>query len=103
MNKIIKDIITTNTNKEVKEKELKKLKEDIELAFQVLSGEYKYCKECDDFYLSKSFTEESEIKPCDICVYSDPINSGGNEFKKGISSNIYEVCPKNHKKLIHHN
>ena len=97
MNKIIKDIIDRNCSKEEKDKSLVLLADEIEMAKGILSGKYQYCKKCDDYYLTKSFLTEAESKETRICVWSDPINSGGNEYEDGYVDITYSVCPKGHR------
>ena len=60
----------------------------------------KKCKQCNEYYNSKSFFVEEEIKDEKIMTYCDPINSGGNEYKNGKMKYIYQVCPKNHKTIL---
>ena len=101
MNKMIKDIIERNCSKEDKDKALDSLTNDIALAKDILSGKYKYCPKCKDYYHSKSFFTEREVKTTDVCTYSDPINSSGNEYTEKDIEYTYSVCPKGHKELIH--
>ena len=56
-----------------------------------------YCEECEDYYLPKSFFIEKETKPTKICIYEDPINSGGNDYVDGYVDITYRICPKGHK------
>ena len=101
MNKIIKDTIENDIfTKEQKIEILKRLKNEINIAEGVLTGEYKKCSQCDDYYLSKSFTTETETINARICIYEDIINSGGNEYADGYRDITYSICPKGHKKEI---
>lgn len=106
MNKVIKDIIEDKTSStEEKINFLDELLKDIDLGKKILNREFKYCEDCDDYYLTKSFTEEiaSEIasKEEKISAYIDPINSRGNEYIDEIIAIItYSVCPKGHKHEI---
>ena len=101
MNKIIKDIIEDKTSStEEKINFLDELLKDIELGKKILNREFKYCKECDDYYLTKSFTQETVSKEEKICTYIDPINSGGNEYVDWLVTITYSVCPKGHKHEI---
>lgn len=101
MNEVIKEIIKRkNVSVEEKEKALKELLHDIDLASKILSGELTYCLDCDDFYYSKSFFHEDATVKEDVCVYSDPINSGGDEYEKQTFHYDYLVCPKGHKSVI---
>ena len=97
MNKIIRDIIDKKCSDKQKKNELDKLSEDIEMALGILSGKFKYCSECDDYYLAKSFLSDIETKNTKICVWEDPINSGGNEYEDGNVDITYSICPKGHK------
>lgn len=97
MDEKIKAILNSKLSAEAKEKELDELKQDIKLAKDVLSGKFKYCPECDDFYLSKSYLKEQETKKVRVCVYSDPINSGGDDYADGYADISYSICPKGHK------
>ena len=104
MNDLIKSIIIDGySGVEIRAKKLDELSADIELAKRFLSGEYTYCKYCDEFYLSKSFFEEKETKEEKICIYEDFINSGGNQYTDGYIDIIYTVCPKGHKQEISRN
>ena len=100
MNKIIKDIIDRNCTDEEKKKALDSLYDEINMAKGILSGKFKYCPDCDDYYLTKSYLTEHETKPTQICVYEDPINSGGNEYADGETYITYKTCPKGHKHEI---
>ena len=97
MNKVILDIVKSNCKDEDKNKKLNLLSTDIEVAKGILAGTYKYCPDCDDYYLTKSYFTEKETKPTRICVYEDPINSGGNEYTDGYEDITYHICPKGHK------
>lgn len=101
MNSTIINIIKNkHSSIEAKERALLELEKDIDVAKKILSGEYKYCELCDDYYLSKSFIPLLEEKEEEICTYVDPINSGGNTYKNGIVTYRYLLCPKGHKHLI---
>ena len=100
MNKEVKRIVESNNNKKEKEKQLEMLEQDIEMAKGILSGKWKYCQSCDDYYLEKSFTTANETKEGEICTYEDYINSGGNEYAPGYRDITYRVCPKGHKEII---
>lgn len=97
MNKFIKDIIDKKCNDIEKKNELDKLSDEIEVAKGILSGKFQYCPDCDDYYLTRSFFADSETKKTKICVWQDPINSGGNEYADGYVDITYSVCPKGHK------
>ena len=97
MDKFIKDIIDKNCSDKQKKKELDKLNNEIEMAKGILSGKFQYCQDCDDYYLAKSFLSDSETKNARICIYQDPINSGGNDYADGYVDITYSICPKGHK------
>lgn len=97
MNKIIKDIIDKKCSNQEKNKMLKGLSDDIEMAKGILDGKFKYCSECDDYYLAKSYLSDTETKNARICVWEDPINSGGNEYADGYVKISYSICPKGHR------
>ena len=97
MNKVIRDIIDRNCTNEDKKGALDSLINDINIAKGILSGKFTYCPKCDDYYLTKSYLTEHETKPTRICVYEDPINSGGNDYVDGEAYITYKVCPKGHK------
>ena len=100
MNSLIKEIIKRRCENKYKLEALDSLSHDINIARGVIDGTYKYCEDCDDFYLAKSFITEKESKAANICTYHDPINSGGNEYKRGFIETTYEICPKGHKHKI---
>lgn len=100
MNKIIKDIIDKECSKREKDKALDLLSHEIEMAKGILSGNYKYCPDCDDYYLPKSYLTDTETMNAKICVYQDPINSGGNDYVDGFVEITYSICPKGHKHEI---
>ena len=98
MDKNIKEIIDDdNQTKENKIKKLNSLSEDIKNALNIVSGDYKYCEDCDDYYFSESFIKKKEIEETEICVYQDYINSGNNQYEKGYIDVSYIICPKGHK------
>lgn len=99
MDKVIENILISRATNQEKYAQIEKLEKDIEMARKILSGECKYCKECNDYYLSKSFFTETEIKNEKICTYNDPINSSGNEYKDSQVRYIYLICPKGHRDL----
>lgn len=100
MHKVVKEIIERKSKNEEKIKALNDLQEDIEIGRGIISGKFKYCPKCDDYYLAKSFGTDRETKEIKICVWDDPINSGGNEYVDGYADILYSVCPKGHKKEI---
>lgn len=100
MNRIIKYIIDKKCSDKEKNKALDLLSEEIDMARGILSGEFKYCPECDDYYLTKSYLEDRETKPTRICIYEDLINSGGNDYVDGFADITYSVCPKGHRNEV---
>lgn len=103
MNEIIKDIIKSNKSSSEKEKALELLENDIEIAKGIISGKWRYCNDCDDYYLAKSFITDKETVEANICTYVDPINSGGNDYAPGYKDITYRICPKGHKHTINVN
>lgn len=100
MNKVVKDIINRRCTSEEKYKTLDLLSNDIDIAKGILSGKFQYCPDCDDYYFSKSYLTEVETEETRICVYEDPINSGGNDYVDGYTDITYSICPKGHKHEI---
>lgn len=37
---------------------------------------------------------DTETKNARICIYRDPINSGGNDYADGFVDITYSICPK---------
>lgn len=100
MNPVIQDIVHRKVTNQEKEKALQSLEDDIAFARRILSKEFAYCPNCDDYFLTESFLHKEEVKEEKICTYNDPINSSGNEYKDGKMRYVYSVCPKGHKHLI---
>lgn len=100
MNSLIKNIFSQNITKEEKNKALDLLCEEIEMAREILSGKFQYCPDCDDYYLPRSYLQETETEETKICIYEDPINSGGNDYVDGFLDITYRICPKGHKHEI---
>ena len=67
MNKIIKDIVAGKEKKKDKEKALQALMDDIRIANLILSGHFRYCPVCDDYYITDSFLLSTETKPVKLC------------------------------------
>ena len=101
MHSVIKNILDSNTTNQQKAEEVNKIKESINIAERIFSGELAYCRGCGDYFLSRSFFEDVEIVDELVCTYSDPINSGGSEYKKMRVRYIYECCPKGCKHKIY--
>ena len=100
MDQLIKNILERELSKDDKLKALDSLTDDINMARGILSGKYTYCPKCDDYYLTKSYLTEHETQPTRICVYEDPINSGGNDYVDGEAYITYMVCPKEHRREV---
>lgn len=101
MLKNIEDIIISRVRNSEKLEVLKQYEDDIKTAKDIINGKLTYCEECKDYYLTKSFFPEKETIPTKkICVYEDPINSGGNDYVDGYTDILYSVCPKGHKHVI---
>ena len=100
MLKDIENIIISETTDDEKLEALKQYEDDIKAAKDIINGKLTYCEECKDYYLTKSFFSEKETIPTKICVYEDPINSGGNDYVDGYVDILYSVCPKGHKHVI---
>lgn len=80
-----------------KKKLLDLLTDEIGIARDILDGKFKYCPECDDYYLTKSYLSDTRTKNARICIYQDPINSGGNDCVDGYVDITYSICPKGHR------
>ena len=93
----IKEIIESHATQENKLERLEAIISDINIAKDIINGKYKYCSECGNCYLTKSFFFEAETKECKICTYSSPINSRDDEYVNGFVNITYLVCPKGHK------
>ena len=100
MEKIIRDIIDKECSNEEKNKALDLLSDEIKMAKGILSGKFQYCPECKDYYLTASYLTDKETKNARICIYEDPINSGGNEYVDGFIDITYSICPKGHKHKV---
>ena len=101
MDKYITEIIKRkNISKEEKLNALRVLLKDIDTATSIIKGELKYCEECNDYFLSESFISKSVIERKKVCIYEDPINSGGNEYEDKDVMCHYSICPKGHKHII---
>ena len=98
--KNIEDIIISRARDSEKLEALKRYEDDIKIAKDIINGELTYCEECKDYYLAKSFFSEKETISTKICVYEDPINSGGNDYVDGYADITYSVCPKGHKHVV---
>ena len=96
----IEKILISKARDNEKLEALKQYEDDIKTAKDIINGKLTYCDECKDYYLTKSFFSEKETVPTKICVYEDPINSGGNDYVDGYSDILYRVCPKGHKHVV---
>ena len=100
MLKDIENIIISRAINSEKLEALKQYEDDIKTAKDIINGKLTYCEKCKDYYLTKSFFSEKETIPTKICVYEDPINSGGNDYVDGYADILYRVCPKDHKHVV---
>lgn len=100
MLKELESIIQSSKTKDEKLAQLDAIILQTEEAKDIINGKMKYCADCKDYYNAKSFFIEQETKHERICIYEDPINSGGNEYVDGEATYTYEVCPKNHRHCI---
>lgn len=101
MHSAIKEVLECNsTTNRQKTEEISRLKESINIAEQILAGKFTYCKSCGDYFLSKSFITETEVIDELVCIYADPINSGGSEYAKKPIRYTYKYCPKGCKQQI---
>lgn len=98
--KNIEDIIISKARYSEKLEALKQYEDDIKTAKDIINGKLTYCEECKDYYLTKAFFSEIETISTKICVYEDPINSGGNDYVGGYADITYRVCPKGHKRVV---
>ena len=73
MNPVIQDIIHRKVTNQEKEKALQSLEDDIAFARRILSKEFAYCPNCDDYFLTESFLHKEEVKEEKICT--DPFGS----------------------------
>ena len=94
MNKIVKDIVAGKEKKKDKEKALQALMDDIRIANLILSGHFKYCPKCDDYYITDSFLLSTETKPAKLCNKDHTDRKGS---KKEIIKSQYLICPKGHR------
>ena len=97
MNNTISEILfnTSLKNKSKKDK-ITDIKNSCEEALKYLSGEYRFCPYCKEFYRKKSFEFVTRTREENVCVYEDIINSGGNEYEKQMVTRNYRICPKDH-------
>lgn len=98
MRKEIRDIIkNSHLPKDEKYRQINSLLEEDRQALDILSGTMKYCEQCDDYYLARSFITETTTAESKVCVYEDWMNSGGNEYADGFVDTTWEICPKGHR------
>ena len=96
--KVISDILfSTTLKREEKQAQIKKIVNAGSEALEYLNGNYRFCPQCKDFYRKQSFEFVEETKDEQVCVYDDPINSGGNEYETKPVTRQYHICPKNHR------
>ena len=94
LHEVVKNILDSNETLEEKKRKLNEIKKDIELAEKIFSGELGYCKKCGDYYLARSFFTDTVVVDERVCVYSDPINSSGDEYENKKVRYTYMFCPK---------
>lgn len=100
MHKVIKEILMSDKTSETKRKQIDEIKESINLAERIFTGELAFCKLCQDYYMSKSFYTDTIVEEENVCVYSDPINSGGDEYERQKFKYTRRYCPKGHAVLL---
>ncbi len=61
MCEIIRNIINAKISLNEKNRRLDSIRDDIKIAEMILSGEFKYCPECDDYYLAELVSTGSRI------------------------------------------
>ena len=103
MNKEIRKILESDKTKKQKENALNLLSDEIKIAKLILSGDYLYCSECDDYYLTKSYLTETKTEDFQICVYKDLTHEEDNKYAEGFYHIKYRVCPKGHKHELFRN
>lgn len=94
MHPVVKKILDSTTTNQKKLEEINDIKDSVSIAERIFSGEFTYCKNCGDYFLSGSFIETTEIVEEPVCVYSDPINSSGDIYEKKLVRYTYKYCPK---------
>lgn len=94
VNQIIKNILDKNISNKEKAKEIEDIKASIEVAEKIFSGEFTYCMKCGDYFLTEGFITRTEVVTERVCTYSDPINSGGDEYGNRKVRYTYLYCPK---------
>ena len=100
MHQIIKEILDSDYPNDKKIAMVKEIKDSVEIAEKIFSGEFAYCQKCGDYFLRRSFITEMEIVTERVCTYSDPINSGGDEYEDKQVRYTYKYCPKGCKHTI---
>lgn len=80
----------------IKEKQDLIVKLTKELETEVRKG-YTFCPKCKTYYRETSWSRKLETKLENVCVYSDPINSSGNEYAEKEVTHNYNICPAGHK------
>lgn len=100
MHSIIKNILDGNVTNQKKMEEIEAIKESIVIAEQIFAGKFTYCKTCGDYFLSKSFFEDTEIVNEEVCTYNVPISSRGDQYENRPVRYTYKYCPKGCKHMI---
>lgn len=96
MHKVIKEILMSDETHEAKRKQIDEIKESINLAERIFTGELSFCKICQDYYMSQSFYSQTTVEEENVCVFSDPINSSGDEYEMQKFKYTRCYCPKGH-------
>ena len=99
---IIKNVACSSMDADQKNEILDEIASEIQIGRDIANGKYKWCSDCNDYYLTKSFFTENETKEEKECVYEDAVNSDKNEYINYVIDAVYEICPKEHKRLIHY-
>lgn len=94
---MVDDILNGSHTIAEKEKLIKTLSDS--LSEEIKIG-YRYCKKCGNYYREKAWDTCSETKTENVCVYEDPINSGGNDYEERDVTRHYSICPMGHKEEI---
>lgn len=100
MHKAIKEILDNSRSNDEKIRMLQEIKNSIEIAEKVFSGEFTYCKKCGDYFLSKSYFTDTEVVTERVCTFSDPNGGSGDEYENKKVRYTYKYCPKGCKHII---
>lgn len=92
--RMIDDILNGSHTIEEKEELIRTLSSTLSKKIKV---GYRYCKKCGNYYREKAWDTCYETNTENICVYEDPINSGGNNYEESVVTRKYSICPMGHK------